>query len=179
MSSTTTSDPGSKSSSGFRRQWNSLMAEDEGTVEQLPPLQPFIPGVDPDISLFSTVSIYGKRKSGKSVFNKWFLQAYKEYIPWYWVFTLTQLNSFYASMIPEKFIIPEFDADMMQLIMDRQTVARATTEKQMEQGLKPVLNPRACIIWDDYNGKDVRYNDMLARYYYTGRSNSTPFIFRP
>jgi len=148
-----------------------MMAESEGIDVAPPQLQEFVPGVSPDISLFSTVSIYGKRKSGKSVFIKWFLQSYKEWFPWYWVFTLTQLNSFYESFIAAKFVIPEFDAEMMERVMERQTLARKLAEEQIIQGDGVKINPRACIIWDDYNGNDVRYNQALARYYYTGRSN--------
>lgn len=141
-------------------------------MESPPPLNEFIPGTSPDISLFSTVTVYGKRKSGKSVWVKWFLQAYKEYIPWFWVFTLTQLNSFYESFIPEKFIIPEFDADALLRIMERQTVARKAAELTLGK-----VNPRACVIWDDYNGSDIKYNSTLARYYYTGRHYMTLNIF--
>src|SRR6185437_1352320 len=116
------------SSSGFRNQWSGMMAESEGIDVAPPQLQEFVPGLSPDISLFSTVSIYGKRKSGKSVFIKWFLQSYKEWFPWYWVFTLTQLNSFYESFIAAKFVIPEFDAEMMERVMERQTLARKLAE---------------------------------------------------
>jgi len=45
------------------------------------PVQEFIPGVNPEISLFSTWSVYGKRKTGKSVFVKWNIPAYKHEIP--------------------------------------------------------------------------------------------------
>jgi hypothetical protein len=152
--------------SGYRNQWGTLQAGEIGTR---PKLREFRPGVEPDISLFTTISIYGKRKSGKSVFIKWFLQAYKEYFPWYWVFTLTQLNSFYESFVAKNFIIPEFDAEMMEQIMQRQTVARAKAEEQIQHKERSKINPRACIIWDDYNGDDIRYNKILASYYYTGR----------
>lgn len=135
------------------------------------PLNEFIPGINPDIGVFTTVTVYGKRKSGKSVFIKWFLQFYKHEIPWYWVFTLTQLNSFYESWIAEKFIIPSFNPEALTRIMQRQAKAREMSEH------KPGLNPRACVIWDDYNGKDIKYNDTLANYYYTGRHFFTLNIF--
>lgn len=157
------------SHSSYRQGWNNLMAETEGIDVSPPTLQEFVPGTAPDISFFSTVSVYGKRKSGKSVFIKWFLQAFKEYIPWFWVFTLTQLNSFYASFVAAKFIIPEFDAEMMEKIMARQEVARDKWEEETLRHERTITNPRACVIWDDYNGNDVRYNNSLARYYYTGR----------
>jgi len=125
----------------------------------------------PPIQLFNTTSIYGKRRSGKSVFVKWYLQFFKHEIPWYWVFTLTQLNSFYAGFIPDKFVIPDFNAAAMDMVMERQTRARKLAERN------PDFNPRACVIWDDYNGADVTYNRALANYYYTGRHYFTMNIF--
>lgn len=171
-------EPSTKTKSrGYHSQWAQMGEDGEPLVPSLPPLQEFVPGKDPDISLFSTVSIYGKRKSGKSVFIKDFLQYYKEFYPWYWVFTLTQLNSFYASFIAENFIIPEFDAEMMEMIMERQKIARAKFEEQVMKGDREKTNPRAVIIWDDYNGSDIRYNNTLARYYYTGRHYQTLNLF--
>ena len=162
-------------SKGYRSQWGQIGGEELELIDAPPPLQEFKPGIDPDISLFSTVSIYGKRKSGKSVFIKDFLQYYKSFYPWYWVFTLTQLNSFYASFIAENYVIPEFDAEMMEKIMERQAVARKKCEEQIQRGDKEITNPRAVVIWDDYNGNDVRYNQTLARYYYTGRVSKNGF----
>lgn len=147
-----------------------LASESDENIVSVP-LNKFQPGVFPDISLFSTTTVYGKRKSGKSVFIKWYSQFYKYEIPWYWVFTLTRINSFYESWIPEKFIIPNFSADALEQIMARQTLARKLAESN------PNINPRACIIWDDYNGRDIRYNDTLASYYYTGRHFMTFNIF--
>lgn len=139
-----------------------------------------VPGVCPDISLFSTITIYGKRKSGKSVWIKWFLQEFKHEFPWAWVFTKTQFNSFYASFIPEKFIISNFNADVLQKVMDRQMAARILSEKTFEdkirQGRQPV-NPRALVIWDDYSGSDIKYNKKLEEYYYTGRHYQTMNFF--
>jgi hypothetical protein len=163
-----------RATSAYRDKWAKLGSEE---VSVLPKLNEFKPNEDPQISLFSTVSIYGKRKSGKSVFIKWFLQFYKTYYPWYWVFTLTQLNSFYESFVAENFIIPEFDAEMMEAVMERQKVARRMAEEQLQQKMKEVTNPRAVVIWDDYNGSDIRYNNTLARYYYTGRHYQTLNLF--
>lgn len=138
---------------------------------KLPRLQQFVPGSAPEINLFYTVTFYGKRRTGKSVAVKWFLQFFKHEIPWYWCFTLTQLNSFYAGFIPEKFIIPDFNGHSMDAIMERQKAARRKFEKN------PNFNPRACVIWDDYNGNDITYNKQLANYYYTGRHYFTLNVF--
>lgn len=130
----------------------------------LPPLNKFVPGTAPEISLFSTISVYGKRRTGKSQFVKWDLcTAYREIIPWGWVFTKTGFNSFYSSFIPRSYIIDKFDAGILGEIMNRQRKARQMAEKD------PTFNARIVMIWDDYNGTDIRYNAALEDYYYTGR----------
>jgi hypothetical protein len=132
----------------------------------------FIPHVQPEIDLFSTITIYGKRRTGKSVFVKWFLQSYKQYFPWLWVFTKTRQNSHYATFVPEKFIIPEFNADVLHKIMERQIFGiKKYTEQNQDE------NPRAVIIWDDYSGNDIRFNNSLNEYYFTGRHYATMNFF--
>lgn len=92
------------------------------------------------------------------------MQAFKHLIPWAWVFTRTQFNASYASWIPKKFIIPNFDPGVLRQIMDRQTMAI-----EMRLGDYPHLNARAWVNWDDYNGDNIRYNEVLKDYYFTGR----------
>lgn len=137
----------------------------------------FIPGISPEMSIFSTITVYGKRKSGKSVFCKWFLQAYAHEVPWAWVFTLTKFNSFYGTFLPEKFVMTSFSADALKAIMKRQEIAMKMQEKQVAEGHPNPVNPRAVIVWDDYMGKDIRFNRMLYQYYYTGRHYFTMNIF--
>lgn len=124
---------------------------------------PFIPAEQPCIDLFSTITVYGKRRTGKSVWVKWFLQYYKQYFPWAWVFTKTVLNSHYATFIPNKFVLQDFNAGQLQKIMNRQEKALGIHFEQ------PNIDPRAIVIWDDYSGSDIRFNAALAAYYYTGR----------
>lgn len=135
--------------------------------------KPFVPGVSPKISLFSTVTLYGKRKTGKSVWMKWFLQYYKQYFPWAWVFTETEQNDHYRTFIPEKFIIEQFNPDVLERIMKRQKTGIKLKKKDPENA----DDPRAIVIWDDYSGKDIRFNTQLARYYYTGRHFWTLNLF--
>lgn len=131
--------------------------------------QEFIPGVQPPIPLNSTMSVYGKRRSGKSVFLRWFVDRYiKYYIPWYYCFTHTKHNMFFEGFMPAKFVIPQFSAFVLQTIMDGQALAIKTFLAQPEDHPNP-FNPRVCVFWDDYNGKDIVFNDKLKDYYYTGR----------
>lgn len=69
-------------------------SEDETRFVNFAPRR-FIPGVQPVIDLLSTITVYGKRRTGKSVWVKWVLQYYKQYFPWLWVFTKTRQNNHY------------------------------------------------------------------------------------
>ncbi len=134
-------------------------------------IQEFIPGVQPEIPLNSTISIYGRRRSGKSEFAKWLIQGFKEHVPWWWVFSQTKFNSFWSAIIPDKFIIGEFDGDVLDTIKKRQILALTLyTEGKIE-------NPHAVVMWDDYSGDDIRYNKSLEKYYYTGRHFGTLNLF--
>lgn len=128
-----------------------------------PPVHPFVPLESPELPLFITISIYGKRKSGKSVLLRWLLTFYRSYLPWIWAFTKTKQNSFYECFIPSKFVIREFSAGELRRIMNSQIAA-------LDEHLRhPDFNPRIGVIWDDYNGNDITYNETLRDYYYTGR----------
>lgn len=53
---------------------------------------------------------------------------------------------------------------MLERIMNRQKEA-----VKIFLETKGAFNPRAILIWDDYSGKDIRFNNKLAEYYWTGR----------
>lgn len=92
---------------------NMLLMDKDAKLAQYSnvPVQEFEPGVHPETKAFYTVTVYGKRRSGKSVFMKWFLQFYKHLYPWAWCFTLTKMNSWYASFMPKKFILEDFSPE--------------------------------------------------------------------
>lgn len=134
-------------------------------------LNKFVPGTFPKINLFATITVYGKRKTGKSVFCKWMIQAFKHEIPWAWVFTLTKFNLFYKTFIPDKFIMTSFNSSDLYRIMKRQIKAIELHAKQVSMGVEESerINPRAACIWDDYMGNDIKFNKALHEYYLTGR----------
>lgn len=133
---------------------------------------PFIPGVQPKIPLNGTTSIYGRRRSGKSEFVKWAIDgSIKKHIPWWWVFSKTKHNSFWSSVIPDNYIIGDFDADVLNQIKGRQVKALdAYTQGKIK-------NPHAGLIFDDYDGNDITYNKALHNFYYTGRHFAVPTFF--
>lgn len=133
----------------------------------------FIPGVSPEMPLNSTITVYGKRRSGKSVFHRWLELTYLRYhIPQFWTFTQTKHNLQFESYMPSKFIIPGFTENTLKMVMARQKVA---IQEYLKHPLE--VNPRACIIWDDYNGKNVRFNETLEQTYTQGRHSQLCNIY--
>lgn len=119
-----------------------------------------------------TITGIGKRKSGKTEFMKYLLtKGYRDELPWGWAFTHTRHNKQMALFMPEKYILSEFKKDTLAAILMRQKIALAEYLKN------PLLNPRAFVIWDDYNGYDVIYNQALKDYYMTGRHYHTLNMF--
>jgi len=145
--------------------------EDQNDWFNIQPL-PFIPGVQPEISLNGTVSVYGRRRSGKSEFVKWLIDgSVKPHVPWWWTFSKTKHNSFWSSVMPDRYIIGDFDADKLEQIKERQIKALD------EYTSGKIKNPHAGIIFDDYNGNDITYNKALYDFYYTGRHFAVPTFF--
>lgn len=115
------------------------------------------------------MSVYGKRRSGKSVFLRWFaFHALREWIPWYFCFTHTKHNMFFEGFMPSRYVIPRFSAGILGDIMELQEKKIKLFLDQPPDHPNP-LNPRVCVFWDDYNGRDITFNDALKDYYYTGR----------
>lgn len=125
-------------------------------------VHPFIPLEQPPMKLLTTISIYGKRRSGKSVWVKWFCQHIKSEFPYIYVFTKTKINNFYRTFIPENYIFDHLSERKLRYILARQ-------EKAIEMYHKdPELNPRTLVIIDDEN-ENIRYNKTLDRFYFHGR----------
>jgi len=151
--------------------------DEKGKVTQVK-INDFIPGVAPFIPFNSTVTCYGKRRSGKSVFIRWFMhEALREYVPWFYVFTKTKHNRFFEGFMPEKFILPIFNDEILEMIMERQKKAMKIYNSQDPDEGDDVLNPRLCLIWDDYNGKSITYSERLKDFYWTGRHFQVMNIF--
>lgn len=119
-----------------------------------------------------TITGIGKRRSGKTEWLKWvLLRGFRQELPWGWTFTKTKHNKQFMLFMPGRYIIPNFSADMLEQIKRRQV-------KAIELYLKnPDFNPRTFVIWDDYNGYDIIYNQALKDYYMTGRHFKTFNMF--
>lgn len=131
----------------------------------------FVPFVSPKQPLLSTVSVYGRRGSGKSVFLKWYTQHLKEEFPYIYVFTKTKLNGFYAGFVPERYIMDHISEEKLLELIDRQTKAMDLFHKS-----DGAINPRILVIMDDEN-ENIRYSKVMEKFYYFGRHIGIFIIF--
>ena len=135
---------------------------DANTFVNIQP-KPFLIGQDPEIKVNSTVTIFGRRGTGKSFWVRWFMYHYKSIIPWVYCFTKTKFNNFYANHMPEKFIIQGYQKDKLKKIWDNQKNAMGLYAEGKE------LNPVIAVIWDDCMDDKIKYDDTLREYYYESR----------
>jgi len=76
---------------------------------------------DFEFDIPSFIVLYGKKKSGKSNFIKWFIHEYHNEFEYIYVFTSTKFNDFYTQFIPSKYIINAKNAEeSIQQIMEHQ-----------------------------------------------------------
>jgi hypothetical protein len=129
--------------------------------------KPFQIGVDPEIKPNSTITIFGRRGTGKSFWVRWFMSHYKYIIPWVYCFTKTKFNNFYANHMPEKFIIHGYKPAVLRKVWDSQ---KAAVDDYGRGGDK---NPMIANIWDDCMDDKVKYDDTLREFYYESRHLAT------
>lgn len=120
--------------------------------------------VKPKFNLFAAISIYGKKKTGKTVFIRYLLYHMRQYYPWAWCFTKTKVNMTYQRVMPDKFVFDNYSNEMLQKVCGRQLAARDFFMKQPKR-----FNPRAILIWDDCLGKELLWNQFINAYYYISR----------
>lgn len=112
------------------------------------------------ITLDSTVSIFGKRNTGKSFYARYLLDILKDYFPWGWCMTNTPQNGWWQMMIPEKKIYKGWRPDLIKKIMEIQRKRIRMTD----------INPFVFIILDDIvSDQALRYDPTLRELYYEGR----------
>lgn len=122
---------------------------------------------NPKMDANCTISVYGKRKTGKSIWTKWYMHNHKDVYPWGWVFTKTRNNKFWENMVPKDKILGEYTPYNLQKITERQKEMMSMYIKGMD------VNPLAFVIWDDALGNEIKYDDYLSTYYFNSRHFGT------
>lgn len=80
------------------------------------PIREFIPEEDTPES--PSIIAYGKRRTGKSFFLRWFLWRLQDWFDQIFVFTETKVNKFWQEYVPSAAIYPHWDEDRAQQILD-------------------------------------------------------------
>jgi len=137
-------------------------------LSNLPKVNKFVPNQFPKMKLNATITVYGAGGTGKSFFCRWYLDGYKDYFPWGWCFTKTKHNDQYQIMMPDRYIIKQFNAELLTKIKERQMKAREIAVKPDSD-----FNPLAFLIWDDYMGNDIKFSEALYEYYCVRRHFGT------
>lgn len=118
---------------------------------------------DPIMPPNCTISVYGKRGTGKSFWVRWHLYNHRDIFPWGWVFTKTKNNRFYESFIPKEKILGPYTPYNLNKIIERQLSMQSAYLKFGD------INPLAFVVWDDALGDEVKYDNTLATYYFNSR----------
>jgi len=126
--------------------------------------RPFRVRKDPELKFNSSITVFGKRGTGKSFFIKWFLTNYKDIYPWYFVFTLTKFNNQYGSYLNNCYIYNGWKPDVVQLIMNRQELIRKIWQKNPKK-----INPLICVVLDDIIDQSFQWDSTMKRLYNNGR----------
>jgi hypothetical protein len=146
-----------------KKEDDGTLSSDDDTLDDeeftLPDDLPTINWLDV-ITLDSTVSIFGKRNTGKSFYARYLLNQLKDHFPWGWCLTNTPQNGWWQQMIPEKRIYKGWRPDLIKKIM----------EIQRERIRRTDINPFVFIILDDIvSDNALRYDATLRELYYEGR----------
>ena len=118
---------------------------------------------DPIMKPNCTISVYGRRGTGKSIWVQWHMFNHKDLFPWGWVFTKTKNNKFYESFVPKSKILGEYTPYNLNKIVERQKDMESLYLKFGD------INPLAFVIWDDALGDEIKYDEELMKYYYNSR----------
>lgn len=116
------------------------------------PIREFIPEIHtPESPAFIS---YGKRRTGKSFFMRWFLWRLKDWFDQVFCFTETSVNKFWQGYIPEGAIYPHWDEGRAQQIIEFNTWVIENPDEAKRKG----WTPNTITILDD-----VISSNMLRR----------------
>jgi hypothetical protein len=112
---------------------------------------------------------YGKRRTGKSFFMRWWLYHMRHNYEQIYVFTETKINGFWEQYVPRQAVYPSWDEDRALDILNFQKWVIENPREAAEHG----YTDRTCTILDDVIATKELRNDgddgMYAAMYVQGR----------
>ena len=113
-----------------------------------------------------TIVIYGKRRTGKTFGVRTIMKALKMYFPTVFVFTGTKMDLEYEANVPDAFIFPGWNPEIMDKIMRWQEKRIYEMRKTGENN----VNLNVLIVLDDViTGKHLQYDEVIKRAFFNGR----------
>lgn len=131
------------------------------------PIRRFIP--EEHTPEFPSWIIYGKRRTGKSFFMRWWFYHMRANYDQVFVFTETAINGFWAKHVPKQAIYPKWDEDKARELLDFQTWVIQNPKQAQQKG----YTHKTATIADDVIATKVLRNagddGVFAALYVQGR----------
>jgi hypothetical protein len=136
--------------------------EDEGFA--VPELKEFdFSHIKPD----STITLYGRRRLGKSFMLRYIMHMLAHYFAFGLVFTNTKLNQYWQNHMPDKFIHKGYKPAVLKKFLERQEILKLDPKYKN-------VNKRAFVILDDtISDPKVRSCKYVKSLYTEGRHSDT------
>ena len=113
-----------------------------------------------------TIVCYGKRRTGKTNFVRYFMKCFRCFFPEVYVFTKTKVDKEYYRFVPDKFIFNGYKDKVIQHILDRQEDRQ---RKLRKRGVNDE-NINVLIILDDCIDDNVlKYSETIKTIFFNGR----------
>lgn len=113
-----------------------------------------------------TCMVYGKRRSGKTNFIRFFMRNFRAFYPEVYVFTETKVDMEYQPYVPEQYIFEGYNEEVVQALIDRQKRRQAALRRK---GVNDE-NIYILIILDDCITSDtLKYSETARRIFFNGR----------
>lgn len=124
-----------------------------------------------------TIAMIAKRATGKSFLTRE-IMYHKRHIPAAIAISRTEkLNSFYSDFIPDSYIFPEYDNDILTRIYQRQSQMNEDNKKRIKEGKKPKDDAIMLIMDDCMSSKGTWLKEQnIAELFFNGRHHHLSFI---
>lgn len=112
-----------------------------------------------------TMLYVGKRREGKSYAMRWHLFSVRDQVPRGYVFTNTKINGFWQQFVPDAYVFPKYNSDIIMQIINQQKALLGWMRDHPEQS----VNPNLFLVLDDCVTEDLFHDPALNTLFFEGR----------
>lgn len=142
-----------------------VLASDQYAEVVLPDLAEFDPET---IKLDGTIVAVGKRRTGKSWVFRNLMYLMKDKIPAGIVISQTdELNKFWRQYIPEKYIFPRYEPEILDAVFERQK--KILNDNRLTEAEKDKKAPFFVLLDDVISDQRLKYDQNLIELFVAGR----------